>query len=150
MTVNDTKGIDDVGAALSGYLDGELTQQERQRVERYLEDNEDAARLLRELRELREQVGKAELAPYGEDKWRETMNDATVQVTRGVGWLLLATGLVMLAGFAVVALVTDPTVPGWVRAALVLSYGGGAVLLVSVLRQRLIERKTDKYNDVEI
>jgi len=29
-------------------------------------------------------------------------------------------------------------------------YGGLAVLFYSVLRQRLIERKTDKYKDVEI
>ena len=29
-------------------------------------------------------------------------------------------------------------------------YGGLATLLFSVLRQRLIERKTDKYKDVEI
>jgi hypothetical protein len=29
-------------------------------------------------------------------------------------------------------------------------YGGLATLLYSVLRQRLIERKTDKYKDVEI
>jgi hypothetical protein len=29
-------------------------------------------------------------------------------------------------------------------------YGGLAALLISVLRQRLIERKTDKYKDVEI
>jgi hypothetical protein len=29
-------------------------------------------------------------------------------------------------------------------------YGGLALLFFSVLRQRLIERKTDKYKDVEI
>ena len=29
-------------------------------------------------------------------------------------------------------------------------WGGGALLLISVLRQRLIERKSDKYEDVEI
>ena len=38
----------------------------------------------------------------------------------------------------------------WMKLVLVAIYGGLAALFFSVLRQRLIERKTDKYKDVEI
>ena len=139
-----------VGEALSGYLDGELTQQQRQRVELLLEANEDYARLFKELKALRQQLGAAPLTPYGEDKWRESMDDTTVRVTRGIGWLLLGGGALLLAGIVVAALFTDPDIGGWERAALLLLYGGGAALFGSVVRQRLIERRTDKYKDVEI
>ncbi|MEL7448679.1 MAG: hypothetical protein AAFN78_05680 [Pseudomonadota bacterium] len=139
-----------VGELLTGYIDGELTQQQRQRVEMLCESSEEAAQLLEELKALRSQLGAAPLTPYGEDKWRESMDDTTVRVSRGIGWLLLGGGALLLAGMVVAALFMDPEIGGWERAALLLIYGGGAALFGSVLRQRLIERKTDKYKDVEI
>ena len=45
------------GELLSGYLDGELTQQDRQRVELRLAESEECARMLRELEDLRERMG---------------------------------------------------------------------------------------------
>ncbi len=139
-----------VGEALTGYIDGELTQQQRQRVELHCDSCDDCARLLDELEALRGQLGAAPLTPYGEDKWREAMDDTTVRVSRGLGWLLLGGGALLLAGIVVAALFMDPEIGRWERVALLLLYGGGAALFGSVLRQRLIERKTDKYKDVEI
>ena len=53
-------------------------------------------------------------------------------------------------GIGIYEFVTDPSV-GWVEKLVVaVIYGGFAALFVSVLRQRLIERKSDKYKDVEI
>ena len=64
-----------------------------------------------------------------------------------IGWVLLAVGLVVVAGLGFQAFLEAPTL---VKVLLVGIYGGLGLLLVSVLRQRLIERKTDKYLDVEI
>lgn len=150
MTGNRHHVGEHVGEALSGYIDGELTQQQRQRVEVHCEACDDCARLLDELQALRNRLGAAPLTPYGEDKWRETMDDSTVRVFRGLGWLLLGGGALLLAGIVVAALFLDPQIGGWERLALVLLYGGGAALFGSVLRQRLVERKTDKFKDVEI
>ena len=139
-----------VGELLSGYIDGELTQQERQRVDIHCESCAECLQLRSELRELRRDVGDARLSEIGEDKWREMMSDSTVQATRGIGWLLLIGGFLALAGNGIYELLTDPSV-GWPEKLLVaVIYGGFALLFVSVLRQRLIERKSDKYKDVEI
>jgi hypothetical protein len=103
-----------------------------------------------ELRDIRRDVGDARLSEIGEDKWREAMNDRTVQATRGIGWLLLIGGLLAVAGIGIYEFVTSPSV-GWTEKLVVaVIYGGFAALFVSVLRQRLIERKSDKYKDVEI
>lgn len=78
------------------------------------------------------------------------MNDTTVQATRGIGWLLLIGGLLAVAGIGIYEFLTDPSV-GWTEKLVVtVIYGGFVALFVSVLRQRLIERKSDKYKDVEI
>jgi predicted anti-sigma-YlaC factor YlaD len=139
-----------VGDLLSGYLDGELTQQQRQKVTLHCADCEPCREDLAELRTLRERIGGANLSEMGEDRWRENMNDATVELSRGIGWLLFLLGLMIAGSFLVYTLLTDSGMPLVVKFILVGVYGGLGVLLFSVLRQRLIERKTDKYKDVEI
>jgi hypothetical protein len=78
------------------------------------------------------------------------MSDTTVQVTRGIGWLLLIGGFLAVAGIGIYEFLIDPSV-GWLAKLLIaVIYCGFAALFISVLRQRLIERKSDKYKDVEI
>lgn len=139
-----------VGDWLSGLIDGELTQQDRQRVMLHCDQCDQCRRDLEELRALRERIGKARLSEVGEDHWRETMDDPTVKTTRGIGWVLFIAGILVIAGVGLLAFLTEPGIPLWTKLTMVAIYGGLAVLLFSVLRQRLIERKTDKYKDVEI
>ncbi len=146
-----TRNIDDhVGELLSGYIDGELTQQQRQRVDIHCDSCERCRRELEELRKLRERVGKSRLSEYGEDRWRESMNETGVRTSRGIRWLLLIGGVLALAGIAVYEFLTDPGLELHMKLFIGAVYGGLAILFFSVLRQRLIERKTDKYKDVEI
>ena len=151
--MNDVRGSvteQHVGERLSGYLDGELTQQERQRVELHLLDCETCAGMLKELEELRSRMGQSALSRKYEDHWREDMDDTGVQLSRGLGWLL-SIGAVLVIGIVVVfSFLTDPGVSGFMKFIISAFYLGCAALFVSVLRQRLIERKTDKYKDVEI
>jgi hypothetical protein len=148
---NERQHIDEhVVEQLSGYVDGELTQQQRQRVDVHCASCTECAKDLRELQELRESIGSARLSNKNQDAWREMMNDTTVQTTRGIGWLLLIGGVLVCMGIGVFVFLFGSSV-GLVEKLIVSAiYGGLALLFYSVLRQRLIERKTDKYKDVEI
>ena len=139
-----------VGALLSGFVDGELTQQDRQRVSLHCEQCDECRESLARLRELRERIGNARLSEIGEDRWRETMNDSSVETTRGLGWILFIAGIVIAAGIGLFTFLFVSDVPIGVKLLMIVIYGGLALLLVSVLRQRMIEHKTDKYKDVEI
>ena len=135
---------------LSGFVDGELTQQDRQRVTLHCENCAQCRENLTDLQALRERISNAHLSEVGEDKWRETMNDTSVQTPRSIGWLLLIAGLLTIAGVALVGFLFSDEIHIGMKLILIAIYGGLAALLYSVLRQRLIERKTDKYKDVEI
>ena len=139
-----------VGEQLSGYVDGELTQQERQLVMLHCEKCDECRENLLRLRELRQRISNASLSEVGEDKWRETMNDKTVQTTRSIGWLMFIGGLLVIAGIGLVGFIFSDEISVGEKLIVVAVYGGLASLFFSVLRQRLIERKTDKYKDVEI
>ena len=64
-----------------------------------------------------------------------------------IGWILFAVGLVVAAVLGFRAFMEAPAITKFILVAI---YGGLGLLLVSVLRQRLIERKADKYLDVDI
>lgn len=149
--VNMSPSIDHhVGEWLSGFLDGELTQQERQKVSLHCEQCAECTEILEDLKVLRKRMGNAGLSEIGEDKWRENMNDPLVQTTRSLGWLIFIAGLLAVAGIALGAFLFDDGMSLQDKFIISAIYGGLAILFFSVLRQRLIERKTDKYKDVEI
>lgn len=148
---NDLETGRHVGELLSGYIDDELTQQDSQRVKLHLDRCTDCSKELEEILSLQSRIGAARLSNVSQDKWRETMDDVTVKASRGIGWLLFIGGLLVAAGFAIfqflliagsLSLVTKVIVGG--------IYGGIFLVFISVLRQRLLERKTDRYKDVEI
>lgn len=145
-SANDTH----VGERLSGYLDGELTQQEVQSVDLHLSACPQCRGMLGELEDLRRRMGQSGLSQKYEDKWRESMNDTGVQLTRGIGWLLVVGVMLIVAAVVIFQFIMDPGPGGFVKFLVCTFYLGLAALFVSVLRQRLIERKTDKYKDVEI
>ena len=149
---NSRGGVDGehVGEQLSGYLDGELTQQERQRLDLHLADCQDCAGMLRELEDLRERMGQSGLSQKYEDVWREEMDDLGVKLSRGIGWVLLVGAVAIIGGFIVLQFLTDPGITGTWKFIIGAFYVGLLGLFISVLRQRLLERKTDRYKDVEI
>jgi anti-sigma factor RsiW len=133
---NETPNIDEhVVEQLSGYVDGELTQQQRQRIDVHCAGCADCARDLRELKELRESVGNARLSNKKQDVWREKMNDATVQRSRGLGWLLLVGGILACLGIGVLVFLFDSSISLVEKMIVGAIYGGLGLLFYSVLRQ---------------
>jgi predicted anti-sigma-YlaC factor YlaD len=139
-----------VDEMLSGFVDGELTQQQRQWVTLHCESCDECRDNLERLRELRSRIAGASLSEMGEDRWRESMHEDTVQMTRGLGWILFIAGLLIIAGIGVVQFLFNEGIGIGMKLLIVAVYGGLGLLFFSVLRQRMIERKTDKYKDVEI
>ncbi len=147
--MNDDR-CDVLGPLMSGYVDGELTQQQRQFVEVHARDCETCRRKLDELEELRARFAELDLEEVNTTEWRERMNEPTVETTRNVGWVVFIGGVVLAATVGVVSFFGASDVSTLAKLIVAGVYGGLVLLLISVARQRLIEQKTDKYRDVEI
>ncbi|MBT8065251.1 MAG: hypothetical protein HKP03_09630 [Xanthomonadales bacterium] len=78
------------------------------------------------------------------------MNDKTGKLTRGIGWLLFLGALLIVLGAGALTFLRDPSMTLFWKAVITALWLGLAFLFVSVLRQRLVERKADRYKDVEI
>ena len=136
----------DLQELLSGYVDGELTQQESQRVRLHLELCNDCTKLHDELVVMKENLG--ELSYPGADlkALEEIENDLVSSNGQWLGWGLLLLAFLILAGNGLYEIFTADDVPWSLR----LSTTGFIVLFVIVLRQRLKSYKNDKYRKVKL
>ena len=136
-----TNSCDAYDELLSGYLDGELTQGDRQRVELHVASCASCQKTYEEMTHLRE---------MSTEEWSKIMNGVTVRTSRVFGWLLYVGGLVLLIGYGSYEFAVDDELPAMVKTGVAAALLGLVLLLASVFRQRVIASKQDKYEDVQI
>jgi len=135
-------------ALLSGYLDGELTQADRQRVRLHLEDDAAARELVDEMRRIREAARSTDLPAPLDEEWDESPRTAGSRWFRRSGWILVVGWAVVLVGLATWGLFAGPD--SWWQKLLAGALVGGPVLLfLSVLTDRMQVMKHDRYRRVE-
>lgn len=82
------------------------------------------------------------------------MPDRVTSATTKLGFgLLLCLGIgyvAVVVGFILFVMMGDHETPIYAKVLVGLGIGGIGLLFFAVLRQRIIESKTDKYKDVEI
>ena len=149
---------------LSGYLDGELTQGDRQRVELILEDCPECVRAFDEMKNLRQHVGGIPCETMTEKEKSEMRRGVESNVGASVGQMLFIAGLVLVYGVGAYMLCADlitdakyletanekDKVPMFIRVGVPALIIGLGILFFTVLFQRIKAAKTDKYTDVEI
>lgn len=134
-------------ALLSGYLDGELTQAEAQRVRIEVENDPRTSALLSELRNLRQATISTQFPIPSDDQWDERPRGTVSRISRYVGWGII--GIWMIA-FAVAVLWAFARSTGDWGPKLILFGGvaGFGLLTLSVIFDRLKSYKTDRYRRV--
>jgi anti-sigma factor RsiW len=140
---------DEVRELLSAYLDGELTQAAAQRVRIHLEDCAECRAAYAELEKLRRVTAEMKFAGPPEDKMSELEQKLSVQAPRRIGWLLLVAGFAVWAAYAAYLFVVDPKLATFEKLTTGAMVIGLVLLLISVLRQRLLEMPHDRYRGVK-
>jgi predicted anti-sigma-YlaC factor YlaD len=133
---------------ISGYLDGELSQGEEQRVRLHLEDCPECRAMTEELNRLKEVTMTTEFRVPDDTQWDETPRGRGSGFFRNFGWLILLAWIVGTLGYGLWQMATDTEELFEVVIVFGAWLGFGLVFL-SVLIDRLKTRKTDRYRRVE-
>ena len=135
---------------ITGYLDGELSSDQAQRLQSHLSTCQDCTRELANLRDLKENLAMikfkeptdAELERY----WKSIYN----RLERGLAWILFSAGAIIVlcyGGFKLIEqVIKDPNIALLFKIGLTALVFGAVILFVSLLRERLTVRKVDKYS----
>ena len=146
MTCPDYKGL------MMGYLDNELTEQEKKMFTEHLDQCPDCKKELAEFKELKQLADEVALTEPTDELWQQYWKNIYNRFERTLGWILMSVAAIILliyGGFKLIEeIIQDPTVDVVLKVGLVALIGGLAILFVSVLRERLYLRKKDPYKDI--
>jgi len=140
---------DVIRETLSAYVDGELTQQESQKVAVHLRDCPRCRAVCEDFRNMRGEIKRLEFPQPSDEEWRAIMGGLAFKTTRGLGWLLWVGGGVVLVAYGMYEFIRDPSVAAIERVGVLALILGTVLLFLTVLFERLSVLKTDKYKDVE-
>jgi predicted anti-sigma-YlaC factor YlaD len=138
---------------VSSYYDGELADEERELVERHLEECSECRQAYREMGELREVMGKMAVNEPPKEVWKMYTESVYNRLERGIGWILVSIGAMIVLFFtgyhALKGLILDPGVPFIVKGGILCGLAGVIVLLVSLIRERVFVNKRERYKEIE-
>ena len=144
---------DDVRKLLAGYVDNELTDEERARVEDALTTDPELRAELEEFRKLKEVTGMMRYADLPSEVWDSYWQSLYRKLERGVGLIIFSLGAIVLLAFGawefLRALWITPGNPIWLKLGISAVVLGGIILFVSYARERFFAYKRDRYGEVE-
>jgi anti-sigma factor RsiW len=138
---------------VSGYLDNELEPEERRAFEQEMARDPGLAKEVEAMSKLTSVMGGITLRELPDSAWDSYRARTYNRLERRIGWVLLSVGAMVLIGYGLyefaVFLIAGAEVAWWVRVAIGAVCAGVAVLLVSVIRERLFVWKRDPYREVK-
>jgi anti-sigma factor RsiW len=135
-------------ALLSGYVDGELTQGDEQRVRVHVEDCAKCRTQVEEMQQVREVTMSSRFKVPADDQWSEAPRGATSRLAFGLGWTFVIVWASIVGGYALWEFWTsDGSFAGKLLAFAPMS--AAVLLFLSVLIDRLKAMRTDPYRRVQ-
>jgi len=138
---------------LAGYVDGELSDEERLDFEAQLAQDAQLRAELEEFRKLQEVTGMVKYADLPDEVWENYWHNLYRKTERGIGWILFSLGAIVLLCFGVYeafsGLYANPEAPLWLKIGLTGVAVGFIFLLVSYGREGLFAFYRDRYREVQ-
>ncbi len=132
---------------ISGYLDGELSSEDRSDLEAHL----DACTACRRECDAMQRLAVGTAAAFAreappEDVWDGFVNGVYNRLERRSGWLALTAGALLLPVYGIYHFLAGEWANALVKVLIAAPIIGLGILFVSVLRQRLRAARTDRYS----
>ena len=146
MTCHDYKDL------MMGYLDNELSNEQRRQFEEHLSGCSECKDELQEFRKLKAITDEVTLIEPEDRIWQDYWNGVYNRIERSVGWIVSSIAAILLTiygGFKLIEeMIKDPEIETILKVGLLALIAGLAILFVSVLRERLHFWQKDRYRNV--
>lgn len=138
---------------ISAYYDGELTPEQKSQLEEHLRYCPECRAEFQEARQFESLMASFSLPQPSEEVWTMYWSSVYNRLERGLGWILLSVGSIILLLFGayklVEGIIQEPSLPLVLKIGVLTFLGGLVILLVSFLREKLFLRQRERYKEVE-
>ena len=132
---------------ISGCVDGEISEEDRQRLDTHLAG---CTACTRELDHMKRIVAGTDHAMAVDEPppevWDTFLDGVYNRVERQSGWILLIVGVVALTAVGITLFAMSPEFSDLTKVLVSVPVAGLVILFLSVLRQRMRVAKTDRYS----
>jgi len=146
MTCHDYKDL------MMGYLDNELSDEQKNRFEEHLAGCPECAGELKEFQKLKAITDEVTLVEPEDRIWQDYWTGIYNRIERSAGWVIFSVAAILLAiygGFKLIEeIITDATTGMLLKLGLLALIVGLAILFISVLRERMYFWSKDRYRNV--
>ena len=147
--MNERDGKDRARALMMAALDGEISPADREELDLLIARTPEIESEWRRMRRVKEVTSGMALQNPPEEVWDRYWVSVYRRTERGIAWALVSAGVVVLAAYglwhAAESLLADTGLPGYVKVAIVGVAIGTAILIVSVVREKLFTSRRDPY-----
>ncbi len=138
---------------MMGMLDGELNAQQKKQVEEHLDRCANCAKTYQAFKKLKKETSDMKLKPLPEMYWDEYWQHVYNKIERGIAWILVSIGAIIILAYSVWQAMEqffiDPMEPLSMKIGVGALVLGTIILFVSVLREKIMLRKDDKYRSIK-
>jgi len=144
---------EEMSLRVMALIDSELEEEQISQVQEHLKNCKKCSDNFASLNKIKEITGKMKFKKlpefYWDDYWKHIYN----RIERGLSWIFLSLGAIIVLCFAgwefLGAIIDDQNIHPFLKGGIFIFVTGIIVLIVSILREKLMVRRVDKYREVE-
>ncbi len=134
-------------------LEGELNSEEQNEFNQLLETNPQLKFEYDEQKKIKGVLMNMSLKNPGKEFWDGYWLSIYNRIERGIAWILISISAIIIAGYgifeAITNLLADTNIPGFMKISIIVFVIGLAILIFSLIREKLATRKKDKYREIQ-
>jgi hypothetical protein len=138
---------------LMGAVDHELTSSELKEFNLMIEKNPDFRKEWEQYKKLKEVTQAMKFKSPSREVWDNYWMNTYNKIERGIAWIIFSIGAIILITYglfkAVESIIADPQLQGIIKIGIIAVLLGLVILLVSVIREKLVVRKSDPYKEIK-
>ncbi len=142
-----------IGLKIMALLDGESDKTEIIEIKKHLDKCERCSADYASLKKVKEVMGdmKFKKLPefYWDDYWKHVYN----RIERGISWLFISLGVIIILCFSgwelLNSLIANQNIHPLLKGGIFILMVGAIILIISILREKIMVRRVDKYREIE-
>jgi hypothetical protein len=151
--ISDKLSSDSYELKIMAFIDGELPQEEMIEIKRMIDSDKIYREKYNELLKITEVTRAMQLKKLPDMYWDEYWQHIYNRLERGISWILISIGSIIILSFAlwnfIRNLLVDQQLNPIFKIGILLLLIGLVILLISIVREKIMVKKVDKYKEVE-
>ncbi|MCZ7602267.1 MAG: hypothetical protein M5R37_05335 [Melioribacteraceae bacterium] len=134
-------------------LEGELSSDEEKEFEKMINENSSIKKEFEEQKKIKGVLMNMSLKNPGKEFWAGYWLSIYNKIERGIAWILISISAIVIAAYGIIEaiqnLLAETDIPMFLKISIIVFVIGIAILIFSLLREKIATNKVDKYKEIQ-